>query len=449
MSHSRQLALVALRDIDRNGAYTDIALDRVLRQTQLSSLDRGLATELVYGCVRRARSLDAIIDQLGQKPASKQPPDLRLILHLGLYQLRYLSHIPASAAVNTSVELAKENGLKKLSGVVNGMLRQYLRMEGDPLKLPNDPVQRLGIFHSYPDWIVQLWLEQFGEAETEKLCEWFNQPPPLDLRANLLQTSLEEVEASFSDLSDPKSFEISRIPHLPQALRLSGKTGAIQDLPGFKKGWWTVQDASAQLVVHLLDPQPGETIIDACAAPGGKTTHIAELMQDRGIIWACDRAASRLRKVTENAQRLHLNAIQTLTGDSRNLPQFQQNGDRVLVDAPCSGLGTLHRHPDIRWRQTPDKLQKLATLQQELLASAATWVKPGGILVYATCTLNPLENEEVVQTFLKTHPRWQIEFPSANSPAAAFVQPAGWIQILPAQHQMDGFFMVRLKLQPF
>jgi 16S rRNA (cytosine967-C5)-methyltransferase len=439
-SQSRQLAFLALRALNRHGAYTDIALDRVLRQTQLSPLDRGLVTELVYGCVRRARSLDALIDQLGKKPASKQPPDLRLILHLGLYQLRYLNQIPASAAVNTSVELAKENRLQKLAGVVNGMLRQYIRVEGDPLKLPEDPVQRLGIFHSYPDWIVQQWLEQFGEEETEKLCEWFNQPPSLNLRVNLLRTSMEEVEAAFSG--------ISRIPLLPQALQLTGKTGAIQNLSGFTEGWWTVQDASAQLVVHLLDPQPGEVVIDACAAPGGKTTHIAELMQDRGIIWACDRAASRLRKVKENAKRLHLNSIQTLTGDSRNFPQFIQTADRVLVDAPCSGLGTLHRHPDIRWRQTPEKLQELATLQQELLASAATWVKPGGILVYATCTLNPLENEEVVKSFLQTHPNWRIEFPSTNSPAAAFVQPTGWIQILPTQHQMDGFFMVRLKLQP-
>jgi 16S rRNA (cytosine967-C5)-methyltransferase len=452
MTDARQLAFKVLREIAGRDAYTDIALDRVLRQEEAQGIaardvvpralrDRALATELVYGCVRRQRTLDTLIDQLGKKPARQQPPDLRLILELGLYQLRYLSQIPAAAAVHISVELAKVNGLTQLSGVVNGMLRQYLRATAsgtDPLKYPADPIQRFGIVHSYPDWVVELWLNQFGEEETEKLCQWFNQPPTLDLRINPLQSSLETVEKEIET-------QISRIPPLPQALRLNGKTGSIQNLPGFQAGKWTVQDASAQLVVHLLEPQPGETVIDACAAPGGKTTHIAELMQDRGIIWACDRVASRLRKVTENAARLRLHCIQTLTGDSRDLPQFTRSCDRVLVDAPCSGLGTLHRHPDIRWRQTPQKVQELALLQQELLASAATWVKPGGILVYATCTLNPLENEEIVQSFLETHPHWHIDTPSSHSPAFPFLQPAGWIQILPTQHQMDGFFMVRLK----
>ncbi|MGB3692863.1 MAG: transcription antitermination factor NusB, partial [Spirulinaceae cyanobacterium] len=194
MPTSRQLALTALGDIERGGAYTDIALDRVLSATELSSADRRLVTELVYGIVRRRRTLDAIIDQLGKKKAEQQPPKLRLILHLGLYQLRYLDHIPESAAVNTSVELAKENGLKKLTGVVNGVLRQYIRLAAqtaDPLQLPKDPLKRLGILHSFPDWIVQLWRFQLSLAETEELCIWFNQPPTIDLRVNILRTSIE------------------------------------------------------------------------------------------------------------------------------------------------------------------------------------------------------------------------------------------------------------------
>jgi 16S rRNA (cytosine967-C5)-methyltransferase len=443
ISNPRQVAFVALQNIYKRGAYSDIALDRVLRQSELNSADRGLVAELVYGIVRRSRSLDALIDGLGKKKAAQQPPDLRIILQIGLYQLRYLTQIPVSAAVNTTVELAKNNGLKSLAGVVNGLLRQYERLAAkgvDPLELPADPIQRLGISHSFPDWIVRLWREQFGGEVTEQLCEWFNHPPAIDLRINRLKTSIDEVEAVFAEAG----ISVSRLPHLPQALRLTGGTRTIQQLPGFLEGWWTVQDSSAQLVAHLLDPQPGEVVIDACAAPGGKTTHIAELMQDKGTIWACDLHASRLRKVKENAQRLQLNSIQLCSGDSRELGQFSDRGDRVLLDAPCSGLGTLHKRPDIRWRQTPEKIQELSRLQEELLTQTAQWVKPGGTLVYATCTLNVSENEKVVQSFCDRCD-WQISSPSSNSPAAFFASPQGWVKILPHQHQMDGFFMVKLK----
>ncbi|MCL1462827.1 16S rRNA (cytosine(967)-C(5))-methyltransferase [Argonema galeatum] len=443
LPNPRQVAFLALRDV-RRGAFADVGLDRVLRSSNLNDADRRLVTELLYGSVRRQRTLDAIIDQLGKKKASQQPPDLRTILHLGLYQLRYLNHIPDSAAVNTTVQLAKENGFSGLSGVVNGLLRQYIRLAAnsvEPLQLPENPAEKLGILHSYPDWIVQLWLEQLGEAETEQLCEWMNQPPTIDLRINPLRTSIEEVETALKSAG----ILVKRIPHLPQALRFIGNTGAIQNLPGFSEGWWMVQDSSAQMVAHLLDPQPGEVIIDACAAPGGKTTHIAELMKDDGKVWGCDRTSSRLKKLQQNAQRLNLKSIQICTGDSRNLPQFTNTADRVLLDVPCSGLGTLHRHADARWRQTPETVRELSTLQSEFLAHGETFVKCGGILVYSTCTLHPQENENVIQTFLDSHPNWQIEPPDPSSPAAAFTISDGWIKVWPHRHIMDGFFMVRLR----
>lgn len=443
MSNPRQLAFIALQHIYKRGAYTDIALDRVLRQGDLNRVDRGLMTELVYGIVRRKRSLDTLIDQLGKKKADQQPPDLRIILHLGLYQLRYLDHIPPSAAVNTSVELAKNNGFKELSGVVNGLLRQYGRLADkgvDPLKLPSDTIQRLGVLYSFPDWIIEIWQKQLGIPATEELCAWFNQPPTIDLRVNRLRTTIEQVEANFA----LTGVEVSRVPYLPQALRLKGSTGSIENLPGFKEGWWTVQDCSAQLVSHLLDPQPGEIVIDACAAPGGKTTHIAELMGDQGKICACDRAAKRLEKLQENIQRLQLTSISCCPGDSRSFFEFTSIADRVLLDAPCSGLGTLQKNPDIRWRQTPEKIRELSQLQGELLAQTATWVKPGGTLVYATCTLNPTENEGVVAVFLDANPNWQIQSPSLDFPPSDLALPKS-IKILPHEHQMDGFFMVKLK----
>ncbi len=450
MVNARQLAFFALREVYR-GAYADVALDRVLQKASLSDNDRRLMTELVYGSVRRQRTLDALIDQLATKKSHKQPPDLRIILHLGLYQLRYQAKIPTSAAVNTTVGLAKDNGFKGLSGFVNGLLRQYARLaeqeneqdpsQIDPLKLPEEPLKRLGILHSFPDWIVEVWSQQFGISETEQLCKWMNQTPTIDIRINPLKTSLEEVEASLKSvglLSQP-------LVDIPQALRLIGSTGSIQKLPGFKEGWWTVQDASAQLVSHLLDPQPGETIIDACAAPGGKTTHIAELMSDSGKIWACDRTASRLRKLQENVRRLGLKSVETITVDSRNLTQLQNSADRVLLDVPCSGLGTLHRHADARWRQTPDSVAELSQFQQELLSHVSTLVGDGGVLVYATCTLHPYENENTIEAFLARNPNWKIDYPCLERLGTRYNISQGYLKVLPHQNNMDGFFMTRLR----
>ncbi|MFN6463491.1 MAG: 16S rRNA (cytosine(967)-C(5))-methyltransferase [Nostoc sp. DedVER02] len=479
MTNPRQLAFIALRDVHK-GAYADFALDRVLQKVNLPDRDRRLVTELVYGSVRRQRTLDTLIDQFAKKKSHQQPLDLRTILHLGFYQLRYQERIPTSAAVNTTVQLAKENGFSGLTGFVNGLLRQYLRKaEGqggrgaeeqggrgaeekdslllpqspilspqspipnpDPLQLPENPVERLGILHSFPDWIIQVWLEQLDFEETEQLCEWMNQSPTIDLRINPLRTSIKEVETALQSVG----ILVRRIPHLPQALRFIGNTGSIQKLPGFQEGWWTVQDSSAQLVSHLLDPQPGEVIIDVCAAPGGKTTHIAELMADNGKIWACDRTSSRLRKLQENSQRLNLQSIQIYTGDSRHFNQFQNTADRVLLDAPCSGLGTMHRHADARWRQTPESVRELSVLQKELLTHTSTFVKAGGVLVYATCTLHPAENEEVISAFLAESPDWQIDFPrGVELPVSAYSMPQGWFKIWPHRQDMDGFFMVRLR----
>ena len=439
---ARECAFVALRSV-HGGAFADVALDQVLRQASLNAPDRRLVTELVYGSVRRQRTLDMLVGQFATKPIDQQPIDLRLMLHLGLYQLRYLDHIPASAAVDTTVEMVKQNGFQGLTGFANGLLRQYIRLaeKGDPLVLPEDPAARLGIFHSYPDWIIEVWLGQFGVTATEDLCAWFNRSPHIDLRINPLKTSLEQVEAAMQSAE----IAVQRVPPLPQALRLPQGTGNIQNLPGFAEGWWSVQDCSAQLVGHLLDPQPGETVIDACAAPGGKTTHIAELMQDQGVVWGCDRQASRLKKLQENADRLQLHAIQIHAEDSRNQPQFVGKGDRVLLDAPCSGLGTLHRHADARWRQTPESVQGLAHLQTELLNQAATWVKPQGTLVYATCTLHAAENEAVIERFLQDSPQWHIAAPESGHLAEQFVTERGWLRVLPHQQNMDGFFMARLR----
>ncbi|MGB6294640.1 MAG: 16S rRNA (cytosine(967)-C(5))-methyltransferase, partial [Rivularia sp. (in: cyanobacteria)] len=431
--------------------------DRALKKVDLPDNERRLVTELVYGSVRRVRTLDAIIDELAKKKSHRQPLLLRSILHLGLYQLQFQQRIPPSAAVNTTVQLAKNNGFSGLSGFVNGLLRKYIRLkeelEGEesssipiiPIKLPENPVEKLGILYSFPDWIVNVWIEQFGFSETEKLCEWMNQTPSIDLRVNQLSSSVEQVEAALKE----RGISSQRLPNLPHALRLLSSPGAIKNLPGFNEGWWTIQDSSAQLVSYLLNPQPNEVIIDACAAPGGKTTHIAEMMRDSGKIMAWDRTASRLRKLQQNTQRLNLKSIEICVGDSRDLDKFidfkDMLADKVLLDVPCSGLGTLHRHADARFRQTPENIEELSILQTELLLNTSKFVKDNGFLVYSTCTLHPAENEAVIKSFLESNPNWQIELPDTDSPIHEYSTPEGWIKVLPHKHDMDGFFMVGLR----
>ena len=471
---ARQLAVNALRQVHQGG-YADVVVDRLLGQNPLESRDRRLFTEVVYGAVRRMRTLDAVIDALAKKSALGQPPNLRVVLHVGLYQILFLDHIPSSAAVDTTVELAKGNGLAGLAGFVNGLLRRLVRElevgAGDDggdendggdgvgdnygdgvgvrkndalLRLMHptlDVVGRLGVGYSFPDWLVALWVGQFGVEETELLCEWMNQPPHLDLRVNGRRGSFESLEQILGTLD----VVVSRIPGVPMGLRLSHSPGPIQEMPGFAAGEWMVQDASAQLVGYLVDPQPGEVVADLCAAPGGKSVHLAELMGDVGRVIALDKTGSRLKKVQQNVDRMGITSIEMLEGDAREVRTWDGLCDRVLVDAPCSGLGTLNRHADARWRQSPESIETLVMLQGEILASAARWVKPGGRLVYSTCTLHPAENEGVVKSFLAAHSGWAIDRVEEGNPVFPLMEVEGWVRVVPHRQDMDGFFMVRLR----
>ncbi len=452
---------MALRHMDRKDAFANIALDRILTKSGASESDRHLATELVYGITRYQRTLDALIEQFSRrKSAAQQPPDLRRLLHLGFYQLRYLDRIPPSAAVNTTVDLARHFKMGGLTKVVNGVLRAYLRTPAREL-LPsqNDPVVDLARRYSYPEWLLEIWLDELGEEETAALCDWFNRTPTVDLRVNSHLTTVETVRVLF----EKSGIATQPISDVPGALRLVEHGGNISQMPGYQEGLWMVQDISAQQVVQLLDPQPGETMVDCCAAPGGKTTHIAELMGDRGVVWGLDKHAGRLRRLHANAKRLQLNCIKTrpvdltsfdpakladLTEPDRSadpLDPIDSNPenaiealplagscDRVLVDAPCSGLGTLHRHADSRWRQEPEKIEELLDIQATILARAASWVKPGGVLVYSTCTLYEPENQQQVDDFLALHPNWQLD---PDCPPR---------QNWPHRDNRDGFYMARL-----
>jgi 16S rRNA (cytosine967-C5)-methyltransferase len=429
------------------GAFADNALERELAKTNLAPLDRGLATELAYGAIRQRFLLDAWIDAHGRLKANRQPPRLRWLLHVGLYQLLFSSRVPASAAVNTSVQLAKEAGFARLAPVVNGLLRAVARAhnphgaEADAarplnpwqgLALPDAAAASLALRHSLPPWLATQLLQWCRPEEAEAFGRSSNTPPALDLRINRRRSSRAEVLAAFG----AAGLTAQALDDQEWGLCLAAASGDLRGLPGFKEGHWCVQDRTAQAIAPLLAPQPGQRVLDACAAPGGKSTQLAELMDDQGEIWAVDRSEARLKKVVANAERLGMVSLQMLAADAADLleirPQWHGYFDRILVDAPCSGLGTLARHADARWRIQPDTIAELANQQQRLLERLAPLLQPAGRLVYATCTVHPQENGDVVDAFLACHPSWHL-----------IHQQQWW----PAPQAGDGFYAAVLELR--
>ena len=398
------------------GAWANAALERELARLPLAAVDRALTTDLLYGAIRQRRLLDAWLDAHGRVPAQRQPPKLRWLLHVGLYQLLFLERVPASAAVSTTVELAKQGGLGRLASVANGMLRSVLRARAgagppDPLAglpLPPDPAQAFALRHSLPDWIAMALLEWLPPERAEAFALAANLPPPLDLRVNRLRADREAVLA----LLAAAGVAATPLADLPEGLSLNSRAGDVAALPGYEDGLWSVQDRSAQRIAPLLEPKPGDRLLDACAAPGGKSTHLAERLGPEGRVWAVDRAGSRLKRLEANARRLGLAAIQVLEADATALaeerPDWRGVFQGILVDAPCSGLGTLARHPDARWRIEPAALEGLTDLQDQLLDAMVPLLAPAGRLVYATCSVHPRENGERTAAFLGRHPGWQL-----------------------------------------
>ena len=412
---SRKAAWDVLQAVSA-GAYGDLALNRVIKKYSLIGLDRALTTELAYGSIRYRYLLDCWIDYLGKVPAIKQPPLMRWLLHIGLYQILYMERIPVSAGINTTVELAKNSQLNKLTPVVNGFLRNVSRhlIEGKSLPVPLNTSKRLSVENSLPYWLIEELIAIFGAEDAEEIAKASNKHPTFDLRVNRLKASPQIIREKFKN----EGITSDLIKDSPDGLQLKVGLADLREWPGYELGEWCVQDRSSQWVAPLLEPRPGDRILDACSAPGSKTTHIAELIANNGEIWAVDRSSTRLKLVEENANRLGASCIRFLAADSVNLftikPEWKSYFQRILVDAPCSGLGTLARNADARWRMTPKKIKELVLLQEQLLEGVLPLLTPGGRIVYSTCTIHPDENYRQIEKFIKNHSelrlkdQWQI-----------------------------------------
>jgi 16S rRNA (cytosine967-C5)-methyltransferase len=418
---ARSLALQVLLDGARHDGFVQELLDRRLGEAALSPADRRLATQLVYAVLRRRGTLQALLSPLLKRPPSEVEPWLWEALLLGACQLALLDHVPPHAALNETVELAAQFGRPRAKGFLNGVLRacaalitsdnaagpatDALPLEGGRFRklaravLPDparEPVEYLAHGFGLPRWLARRWHERYGVEEARRLGFWFAGPAPLTLRCNPLRTERDRL------LSALKEAGVGAEPgeHL-QAVRLH-EHAPVRDLPGYKEGWFSVQDESAMRVASALSPAPGSSVLDLCAAPGGKTTHLAELMGGQGRVVACDVDADRLRTVTELARRLGVECVETVLIDPKR-PDSVPAGpfDAVLADVPCSNTGVLGRRPEARWRLRPDDLQHLTRLQARLLKTACERVRPGGVVVYATCSIEPEENGELVRSVLR------------------------------------------------
>jgi 16S rRNA (cytosine967-C5)-methyltransferase len=415
---ARTVAHTVLGRVFDEGAYTDRAFRAEADRAGLDPRDRAFAQQLAYGAVQRRGTLDHVITKLSSRPPSKLDPGVRDALRLGLLQLLYLDGVADHAAVSESVDLAKR-GTRGGDRLVNAVLRRAQR-EGRKLldDMSDETPEGAAVMHSHPDWLVRMWWDQLGPEDTRALLARDNEPPESAVRVNTLRAT---------ELALPVPSHAA--PDLPEGLVLEGQLD-VHGTPEFERGELMPQSRASMLVARVLDPQPGERVLDMCAAPGAKTTHIAALMDGSGEVVAVEAHRGRAKALEANAQRLGAANVRVVVGDAAD--PVGGEFDRVLLDPPCSDLGTLQARPDVRWRKDPALIERVAAQQADLLEAAAKQVRPGGVLVYSTCTISTSENEQQMQSFLDSHP----DFHAAEAP---------FVQLLPHRDGTDGFFIARLE----
>lgn len=450
----RRLAWDILAELERSSAFADALLERTYSQNpQLSALDRAFIQELVFGTLRWRGRIDAILAAAAKFPQKKIETRLQNLLRLGAYQILFMDRVPDSAAVDESVRLAKavfQN--QKISGFANAILRSLARKP--PSENFSDsaatPAEYTAQALSHPLWLVERWIKEFGPETTRRICEADNTKPPFTIRVNTMKGSREELQQELR----ASGIESSPTPFSPDGLVLK-KGISLAEEKLFQGGWYFVQDEASQIIPLLMDLHPGETVLDACAAPGGKSTHMAQIMKDQGEILSLDIRKSRVDLIRENSLRLALSIIKGMEADaSRPLPFPEKlQFDKILLDAPCTGLGILHRNPETKWRRKPEDIFRMQRLQASLIENVSSRLKDGGILVYSTCTMAREENDDIIRSFLRVHRDFRLE--DLRTVVDRVLHPlmdkGGFFRTYPdwivnkEDYRLDGFFAARLR----
>ncbi|MFA7078355.1 MAG: 16S rRNA (cytosine(967)-C(5))-methyltransferase RsmB [Syntrophomonas sp.] len=444
----RKLSLLVVYNVLEKGAYTNILLDRYLRNSDLASDDRHLVTEIVNGTVRMLKHLDWVLNLFLRKPIDKQNPWLRNILRISLYQMLFMEKIPDYASINSAVVLTRNKVGPGLGAVVNGVLRNIARNR-DSIKYPDpkDIVTYFSVYYSQPEWLIERWLVEYDLQLVQDMLAYFNRRPTVFLRNNQLSGNREEL---IEDLTREGICCLAS-SRSPWGLLIKSMHESLQDSNTYQQGRFYVQNEASMLAVSILNPQAGEQIVDLCCGVGGKTSFMAELMNNSGHIDAYDIHKHKIDLLTSNCARLGISIVIGHLQDILSLPEGQPWADGVLLDAPCSGLGVLNRRADSRWKKTPDVISDLQELQSRMLHKAGQLVRPGGRLVYSTCTINRAENEAIIMEFLQRNPNFIREgftqeisyFPLDGLDTESAEQ--GMLTVLPGKYETDGMFYARMR----
>ncbi len=436
----RGLAVKILNRVDRTDAYLDKLLEIEIKNSLLSGPDKSLLFEIVHGVTRWQGRIDWVLTGFYKGQFSKAIPNIKNALRVALYQILFLDKVPDYAAVNEAVEFVKKIQGQAAADLTNAILRNIIRNK-EAIRYPNpdeDIINYLSVYYSHPTWLVKRWVNRYGKDDTEKLLIANNNKPSLSIRVNNIVSKLEEVKS----LLNKVELRYTSSKFVPEFIRMNVLSN-ITDWEYFQKGYFSVQDESTGFPVKLLDARPGMRVLDLCAAPGGKTAFIADTMNNEGEIIALDRFESRLKILEKNLTRLKVTCVKSIVVDANEF-EDELGFDRVLVDAPCSGLGTLTKKPDLKWKRDLGDIRKIVNIQYELLKKGASLLKPEGIIVYSTCTIEPEENFEIVTKFLTENPNFQLVDVKGEFPKEV-VDGNGCIQTLPHIHGLDGSFSAKIK----
>lgn len=440
----RLIAVKILNQVEERGGFAESLLDEILSTDLLTNPpDRRLLTQIVYGTLRMRGHLDWIIRKFYRRSFASMDPITKNILRTGLYQLQFMERIPEFAIVDEAVEISK-NLHPAGSGLVNAILRNAIRGKNNITypELEKDTPGHISAVYSHPLWMVKRWLKNFGTDETIALCRANNETPPITLRVNRLKANRENVKRELIRLG----FTVRETAFSPDGIAISGVPIPLKQITLYTQGFIHVQDEASQLISRLVDPKPGTAVLDICAGIGGKTTHLAELMGNRGSILATDISEAKLLALKKNTERLGVTITSTRADDAtRDMGEtFHGIFNGILVDAPCTGLGTLRRNPEIKWLSSRKDVTQCAATQRKILNTATTYLKKGGRLVYSTCSTEPEENEKVIEDFLSQHRDFACIHPS-NTIHSRLVDSHGYFRSFPHHHGTDGFFAAVLE----